>query len=110
MQYDAHAAPPNFLMAERICSMVRIVVFRSGGFARAMVHLECFVRASDVMHGKPVQLRATAMDTVSVNQFRENLKSLVEQAISKHEPLRVTRRSGEDFVVLGARERTSPTK
>lgn len=44
------------------------------------------------------------MDTVSVNQFRDNLKGLVEQAISKHEPLRVTRRSGEDFVVLGAED------
>jgi antitoxin YefM len=42
------------------------------------------------------------MDTVSVNQFRDNLKTLVEQAISNHEPLRVTRRSGEDFVVLSA--------
>jgi len=44
------------------------------------------------------------MDTVSVNQFRDNLKSLVEQAVSKHEPLRVTRRSGEDFVVLSAED------
>ena len=44
------------------------------------------------------------MDTVSVNQFRDNLKNLVEQAVSKHEPLRVTRRSGEDFVVLSAED------
>lgn len=44
------------------------------------------------------------MDTVSVNQFRDNLKSLVEQTISRHEPLRVTRRSGEDFVVVSAED------
>lgn len=44
------------------------------------------------------------MDTVSVNKFRDNLKSLVEQTLSKHEPLRVTRRSGEDFVVLSAED------
>lgn len=44
------------------------------------------------------------MDTVSVNQFRDNLKSLIEQTVSKHEPLRVTRRSGEDFVVLSAED------
>jgi antitoxin YefM len=56
------------------------------------------------MYGIPVQLRTDAMDTVSVNQFRDNLKSLVEQALSKHEPLRVTRRSGEDFVVLSAED------
>lgn len=42
------------------------------------------------------------MDSVSVNQFRDNLKSLVEQAISKHVPLKVTRRGGEDFVVVSA--------
>ena len=44
------------------------------------------------------------MDAVSVNQFRDNLKSLVEQAISRHEPLGVTRRSGEDFVVVSAED------
>jgi len=56
------------------------------------------------MYGNSVQLRADVMDTVSVNQFRDNLKNLVEQALSKHEPLRVTRRSGEDFVVLSAED------
>ncbi|MAY01582.1 MAG: prevent-host-death protein [Gammaproteobacteria bacterium] len=44
------------------------------------------------------------MDTVSVNKFRENLKKLVEQSLGKHEPLRVTRRAGEDFVVIGAED------
>jgi antitoxin YefM len=44
------------------------------------------------------------MDSVSVNKFRENLKRLIEQSISRHEPLRVTRRSGEDFVVLSAED------
>lgn len=42
------------------------------------------------------------MDTVSVNQFRENLKSFVEQAVKTHTPLKVTRRSGEAFVVMSA--------
>ena len=42
------------------------------------------------------------MESISVNKFRENLKSFVEQVISDHLPLKVTRRSGEDFVVLGA--------
>lgn len=42
------------------------------------------------------------MDTVSVNQFRDKLKSYVEQVISKHEPIKVTRRSGDDFVVMSA--------
>jgi antitoxin YefM len=42
------------------------------------------------------------METVSVNQFRDNLKSFVEQVISTHAPLKVTRRSGDDFVVMSA--------
>jgi antitoxin YefM len=42
------------------------------------------------------------MDSVSVNKFRDNLKSFVEQVVTEHTPLKVTRRSGEDFVVLSA--------
>jgi len=42
------------------------------------------------------------MDTVSVNRFRENLKSFVEQAVSTHTPIKVTRRSGDAFVVMSA--------
>ncbi|NEP20403.1 MAG: type II toxin-antitoxin system Phd/YefM family antitoxin [Leptolyngbya sp. SIO4C1] len=42
------------------------------------------------------------MNSVSVNRFRENLKAFVEQVISSHTPLKVTRRTGEDFVVISA--------
>jgi antitoxin YefM len=42
------------------------------------------------------------MDTISVNKFRNNLKTFVEQVITEHLPLKVTRRSGDDFVVLSA--------
>ncbi|MAP35385.1 MAG: prevent-host-death protein [Halomonas sp.] len=42
------------------------------------------------------------MDTISVNKFRDNLKSVVEQVVSKHEPLKVTRRAGEAFIVMSA--------
>ena len=42
------------------------------------------------------------MDAVSVNKFRDNIKSLVEQVVSSHEPLKVTRRSGDDFIVMSA--------
>lgn len=34
------------------------------------------------------------METVSVNRFRDNLKALVDEVVSSHEPLRVTRRDG----------------
>ncbi|MCP4406800.1 MAG: type II toxin-antitoxin system Phd/YefM family antitoxin [Gammaproteobacteria bacterium] len=42
------------------------------------------------------------MDTISVNKFRDNLKSFVEQVVNQHMPIKVTRRAGEDFVVVGA--------
>lgn len=42
------------------------------------------------------------MNTVSVNQFREKLKTFVEQVVTNHSPLKVTRRAGEDFVVISA--------
>lgn len=44
------------------------------------------------------------MDSISVNKFRDNLKSFVEQVITKHLPLKVTRRSGEDFIILSAED------
>lgn len=42
------------------------------------------------------------MDAVSVNQFRDKLKTFVEQVITSHTPLKVTRRAGEAFVVMSA--------
>lgn len=42
------------------------------------------------------------MDSISVNKFRDNLKTFVDQSIRDHSPLKITRRSGEDFVVVGA--------
>jgi antitoxin YefM len=44
------------------------------------------------------------MDSVSVNQFRDKLKVYVEKVINKHIPLRVTRRNGNDFVVISAED------
>ena len=42
------------------------------------------------------------MDSVSVNKFRDNLKAFVERVVSDHAPMKVTRRAGEDFVVISA--------
>jgi len=44
------------------------------------------------------------METVSVNEFRSNMKNFVEQAASEHVPLKVTRRNGGDFVVISAED------
>jgi antitoxin YefM len=42
------------------------------------------------------------MDTVSVNQFRDNLKTFVEKAVDTHTPIKVTRRAADAFVVMSA--------
>jgi antitoxin YefM len=42
------------------------------------------------------------MNSISVNQFRDNLKRYVEQTVNEHEPIKVTRRAGEDFIVMSA--------
>ncbi len=44
------------------------------------------------------------MDTVSVNKFRDTLRDCVERVINQHVPLKVTRRNGEDFVVVSAED------
>jgi antitoxin YefM len=54
------------------------------------------------MYDITVQVSELTMNSVSVNQFRDNLKSYVEQTVSEHEPLKVTRRAGEDFIVMSA--------
>ena len=42
------------------------------------------------------------MDSISVNQFRDNLKAYVEQTVSEHEPIKVTRRAGDAFIIMSA--------
>lgn len=44
------------------------------------------------------------MDSISVNQFREKLKHCVETVIQEHQPLKVTRRNGADFIVISAED------
>lgn len=44
------------------------------------------------------------MRQMSVNQFRSKLREAVEGVLRDHDPLRVTRRGGDDFVVVGAED------
>lgn len=44
------------------------------------------------------------MDSVSVDRFRKNIKHFVEKVIGQHTPLKVTRRNGENFVVISAED------
>lgn len=56
------------------------------------------------MYRVTVHLKITIMDSVSVNKFRETLKDCVEKVVNEHNPLKVTRRNGEDFVVVSAED------
>ena len=47
-------------------------------------------------------MEGVSMETVSVNKFRSNMKSFVEQVIMQHLPLKVARRKGKDFVVISS--------
>lgn len=44
------------------------------------------------------------METIRFTQFRKELKILVEQVITNHTPLKVTHRTGQDFVVMSAED------
>lgn len=44
------------------------------------------------------------METITVNQFRDNLREYVEKVLTNHEPLKVSRRNGGAFVVIGAED------
>ncbi len=44
------------------------------------------------------------MVELSVNKFRANLKTFVDKAINEHQPLKVKRRVGRDFVVISAED------
>ena len=41
------------------------------------------------------------MTEISADEFRKKLKSKVDQAIANHQVLKVKRKNGENFVVIG---------
>ena len=44
------------------------------------------------------------MPHISVNQFRDNLKHYAELATKNHEVITVSRRNGEDIVIMSAED------
>jgi antitoxin YefM len=44
------------------------------------------------------------MREITANKFRATLKTCTDQSITNHEPLRVTRKRGKDFVIIGAED------
>lgn len=44
------------------------------------------------------------MNSVNVNQFKENIKYFIEQVITQHIPLKVTESNGKDFIVVSVED------
>lgn len=44
------------------------------------------------------------METITVNQFRDHLRAHVDKVLANHEPLKISRRNGGAFVILGAED------
>ena len=45
-----------------------------------------------------------SMREMSVHEFRSHLRDAVDQVVEDHVPLRVTRRGGQDFVIVSAED------
>jgi antitoxin YefM len=41
---------------------------------------------------------------LSVNKFRANLKVFADKVIDEHQAIRINRRSGKDFIIIGAED------
>ncbi|MDU9048745.1 MAG: type II toxin-antitoxin system Phd/YefM family antitoxin [Candidatus Electrothrix sp. Rat3] len=44
------------------------------------------------------------MRKITANKFQSDLKRYADQSIANHEPLRVIRKRGKDFVIIGAED------
>ena len=42
------------------------------------------------------------MEAISVNQFRARLKEFIDKVVDTHDVLKITRRNGDDFIVISA--------
>jgi antitoxin YefM len=56
------------------------------------------------MYGNSVRREGLADGLNHCEQVQEQLKKFLEQIVSQHMPLRVTRRNGTDFVVMSAED------
>ncbi len=44
------------------------------------------------------------MNSITINQFTNNLQNLIKQVINQHSPLKITNQDGADFVVISAKD------
>jgi antitoxin YefM len=51
-----------------------------------------------------LKFKRKIMIELSVNKFRANIKNFVDKVIEDHQAIRITRRSGKDFIIISAED------
>lgn len=44
------------------------------------------------------------MNSISINQFTNNIQDFIKQVIEQHTPLKITSQNGEDFIIISAED------
>lgn len=44
------------------------------------------------------------MNSISINQFKNDLQDLIKQVINQHIPIKITGQDGQDFIVISAED------
>ncbi len=44
------------------------------------------------------------MNSITINQFRNNLQDFIKQVINQHIPIKITNQNGEDFIIISAED------
>ncbi|MCP2729231.1 type II toxin-antitoxin system Phd/YefM family antitoxin [Limnofasciculus baicalensis] len=44
------------------------------------------------------------MNSITINQFKNNIQDLIEQVIDRHIPIKITDKNGRDFIVISAED------
>lgn len=44
------------------------------------------------------------MNSISINQFTNNLQDFLKEVIHQHTPIKITSHNGEDFVIMSAED------
>jgi antitoxin YefM len=44
------------------------------------------------------------VNSITINQFKNNLQDFIKQVINKHIPIKITNQDGEDFILVSAED------
>ena len=44
------------------------------------------------------------VNSITINQFKNNLQDLIKQVINQHIPIKITSQDGQDFIVISAED------